>query len=93
MGDIGARIRPLRESLDLGRAEFSEALGVKRQTIISIERGKQRPTEEVISGIGKQWPQFVYWLVTGNTREEIGDISPEIEQIRRSLDKVDQAAG
>jgi transcriptional regulator with XRE-family HTH domain len=84
MGNIGERIRPIRDSLGMGRTEFGRLVGVGRKTIENIELGRQRATEDIITEICKQWPQFAYWLVTGNSRPEYGDISPEIEEVRRA---------
>ena len=83
MGNIGKRIRPLRESLELGRAEFARKIGVKKQLIISVEHSKQRPTEELLEGIAREWPRFAYWLLTGRARIEYNDIDPRIEISRR----------
>jgi len=37
------RLRPLREARGLSQAECAEALGVTRQTVISIEKGHFDP--------------------------------------------------
>ncbi|MES9958270.1 MAG: helix-turn-helix transcriptional regulator [Sedimenticola sp.] len=84
MGNIGSRIRPLREFLNLGRAEFADLTEIKKDTLIKIERGRQRPTEELIEGIGKHWPEYLHWLITGTANPDLGQTSPEIEELRRS---------
>ncbi|MEO5328386.1 MAG: hypothetical protein H7829_09085, partial [Magnetococcus sp. THC-1_WYH] len=69
------------------------SLGVKKDTIISIEKGAQGVTEAFISAICKNWPQFAYWLVTGMTDEEHGHISPEIEKMRRDSKRAGSDTG
>ncbi len=58
-----------------------------------VEVGGQRATEDLITAIGKHWPQFAYWLVTGLTDEEHGHISPEIERMRRDSKKAGSDTG
>ncbi|WP_414673636.1 helix-turn-helix domain-containing protein [Magnetofaba australis] len=84
MGSIGEKIRPMREALGLGRAEFAERIGVNRDAVRDIEVGRRRPTEELMEGIGREWPQFAYWLMTGKVDPEHGHISPEIELERQN---------
>jgi len=85
MTTIGKWIRPLRESLNLGRANFARLCGIKKDALIKIELEKQRPTAQLLEGIGREWPQFSYWLITGNTILESGQISPEVEETRIKL--------
>ncbi|MET0106726.1 MAG: hypothetical protein ABW072_16560 [Sedimenticola sp.] len=84
MHSIANRVRPLREFLNLGRAEFAGLTGIKKHTLIQIEKGNQRATEELIEGIGKHWPEYLHWLVTGTANPDLGQTSPEIEELRRS---------
>lgn len=38
MGNIGKRIRPIRESLGLGRAEFARLCEISKESLIKTER-------------------------------------------------------
>lgn len=51
----------------------------------NIKRGKARLGAEEIEILGVAYPEFVYWLVTGKTMPEVGQISPEDEEIRDEL--------
>ncbi|MBF0456085.1 MAG: helix-turn-helix domain-containing protein [Magnetococcales bacterium] len=93
MGSIGERIRPLREALELGRNDFAIRIGVTKDTLRDIEVGRRRPNEELLEGIGKSFPQFSYWLLTGKTDEANEHISPDIERIRRDSKKGKEATG
>jgi len=82
---IAERIRPLREHLGLGRHEFAEKVGTKKQTLIDVEMGRQRANEFLIEGICTAFPGYAYWLVTGNEIPEAGQISPETEKRLQEL--------
>lgn len=79
------RIRKIREALGLTRNEFESETGVSAKTWENVENGIQKANEDHIQAIAKRWPQFAYWLVTGNTIPEAGQISPEIEETRKKL--------
>lgn len=79
------RIRRLRESLNLDRTMFEAETGIKAKTWANVENGIQRANEEHIAAIIKKWPEYAYWLTTGLTIEAAGQISPEIEEVRKKL--------
>ncbi|WP_435105866.1 helix-turn-helix domain-containing protein [Arhodomonas sp. AD133] len=76
MSSIGDRIKELRDSQGLGRTRFAEELGVSMRTIEGIERRGSSPRGEVLEAVAKKWPQYSYWLLTGQTLPEQGQISP-----------------
>jgi transcriptional regulator with XRE-family HTH domain len=82
---VKERIRKLRESLKLDRSEFEAETGIKAKTWANVENGIQRANEEHIKAIIERWPMYAYWLTTGKTIPEAGQISPEIEEVRRNL--------
>ncbi|MBC7094927.1 helix-turn-helix transcriptional regulator [Thermococcus sp.] len=47
------RLRELREAKGLTQEELAKALGVTRQTIIAIEKGKYNPSLELAFKIAK----------------------------------------
>lgn len=71
------RFKQIREWSKLTKKEFGEKIGIKGKTIENIEDGRQRVNEEHIEAIIKHYPFFVYWLVTGKTLEEVGQIKPK----------------
>ena len=95
MGAIGERIRPIREALGMGRAEFAQLTGVSKATLISIEHGKQRPSEPVLEAIGRLWPEYAYWLMTGQLPPGDGPdhVSPDIEKQRQGSKREGKATG
>ncbi len=87
MSGIASRIRPLRQAVGLGQTRFANALGVSLSLIKSVEWKRQRPTAELIEAICRTWPQFAYWLVTGDSEPNHEHISPQIEMARREAEE------
>ena len=79
------RIRKLRESLGFDRTMFEAKTGIKAKTWANVENGLQKANEEHIKAIIEKWPEYAYWLATGETLPEAGQISPEIEKTRQNL--------
>jgi transcriptional regulator with XRE-family HTH domain len=78
--EIKERIRLVREKLGMTPREIEKETGVDRYTWTSVERGKQRVNEDHLKAIQKIAPQYLYWVMTGETLPESGQISPEIEE-------------
>jgi len=72
-------------------SQFEEITGVKRQTWQNLATNKQRANEDMLEAIAKNWPQYAYWVMTGNTDEKNGHTSPILERIARDLKKVKKA--
>ena len=77
MSNTAERIRQIREKLGLGRQAFADQTGIEKKTIENIELGKQKVYAWHIEAIAAKWPQYAYWLVTGQTIPEAGQISPD----------------
>lgn len=71
----------------MNRTDFEKATGIKSKTWANIENGFQLANEEHINAIIKVWPEHAYWLTTGQTLPEAGQISPELEEIREKLNQ------
>ncbi|CAG0941152.1 hypothetical protein BROC_01301 [Candidatus Brocadiaceae bacterium] len=82
---IGKRIEKLRKIKGMSRRGLEEATGIRDTTWQSVEIGRQNANEEHIKAISTLWPEYKMWLVFGETYPEIGQISPEIEEIRQNL--------
>lgn len=79
------RIRQLIDWSGLSLPELEERTGISQYKWGNLLTGKQRVNEDHINALRSVWPQFTYWLVTGETLPEAGQISPEIEDTRRNL--------
>jgi len=82
---IRDRIRKIRESAGLSRRELEKLTGVEEYKWGNIEKGTQKVNEDHIEAITKQWPEYAFWLVTGKTIPEAGQVSPELEETRQKL--------
>lgn len=71
---------------------FEELTGIGAAKWQNLGQGKQRANDEMIEAIGKRWPQYAYWLVTGETDEKHGHTSPILERIRADLKRAGKAA-
>jgi len=76
----GLRLRAIRECMDVGRDEFAKNLNIKKKSLEAMEMERQRVTEEVFLGVGKLYPDFAYWFVTGETDANNGHVSPDIHR-------------
>ncbi|OYY94262.1 MAG: hypothetical protein B7Y41_08060 [Hydrogenophilales bacterium 28-61-23] len=64
---------------------FAELTGINAQKWQNLGQGKQRANDEMIEAVGKAFPQYAYWLVTGKTDEAHGHTSPVLERIQNDL--------
>ena len=59
------RIKELRKALGLTQQEFSDRIGVKRNTIAQYESGRNEPLDAVIALICREFNVSEEWLRTG----------------------------
>lgn len=81
------RIKTLREAIGLTRDEFSVRAGIGATQLSNIEQKKQKAYAWHLEEIAKQWPEYAYWLMTGKILPEVGQISPELEEVREKLER------
>lgn len=67
---------------------FEELTGIGATAWTNIYKGQQKANHEQIEAIGKAFPQYAYWLITGKTDEEHGHTSPILERIREDLKRM-----
>lgn len=77
MGEINRRIKKIREKEGISRTKFAELIGTTERKIQNVEQELQRVQDDLIESIIKKFPQYAYWLVTGQTIPEAGQISPD----------------
>ncbi|MBU3059791.1 DNA-binding protein [Pseudomonas indica] len=59
---------------------FEKQTGIDRYRWQNIKNGKVRLSDAEIDAVVVLFPQYAYWLISGKTAPEIGQISPEQEQ-------------
>jgi transcriptional regulator with XRE-family HTH domain len=76
---IEEKIKFIRIAEKITQKELSDILGVPVRTIVSYETNSSKPSGEFILKMCNAFPEYAYWLVTGQTQVEAGNISPEIK--------------
>ncbi len=63
--DIGARIRKLRTSQNIRQNSFAEIVGCSNSYLSDIEKGRTKPSLELLIAITKNTYCDLTWLITG----------------------------
>lgn len=76
MNDELERFKLLIKLEDIELTWLAKETGIKRQRWADVKNGRAKllMTEGAI--IGKIYPEYAYWLITGNEMPEAGQISP-----------------
>ncbi len=82
---IRRRLNEVLQWSELSTTDLEKKTGIDRYKWANIKKNNQRVNEDHLEAINKLFPQFAYWLVTGETLPEAGQISPEIEERRIGL--------
>lgn len=61
----------------LSTEAFESQTGISWYKWQNLFSRKQRVNEDHVAAADKLWPQFTYWIATGQTLPEAGQISPE----------------
>jgi DNA-binding XRE family transcriptional regulator len=93
LSNLSKRVLEIRIFLDLGRTKFAKTVESSTQIIRNIETERSDPSANLLEKICLKWPHYSLWLMTGTTQEENGQISPDIERIRRDSEKGKVATG
>jgi len=62
--------------------EMEKLTGIDRDKWNAVRAKRRRVNEDDIEAFNEAFPQFAYWLTTGKTIPEAGQISPEMEKAR-----------
>jgi hypothetical protein len=57
-------------------AQLEELTGLPSESWKSFYYGKQRPNPDMIEAIGRTWPEYAFWLITGLEDHEYGHVAP-----------------
>jgi len=75
--DINQRVKELRNYLDINRTAFSAITNIKIKTLENVENEKQQINGEYLEKLFLKYPEYAYWISTGKTIPEAGQISPD----------------
>ena len=59
---LTTRIKEYREMQDLKQSDLAELVGVRRETIVNLERGKYNPSLNVALEFASFFPVRLYYL-------------------------------
>lgn len=82
---ISKRIKEILNESELSNPALEKKTGIKRENWSALRNNRTRSNEDHIEAICKLWPEYAYWLTTGLTLPESGQISPELEKQRQNL--------
>ncbi|MFZ2404299.1 MAG: DNA-binding protein [Methylobacter sp.] len=85
MNNINKRFNFLLDYIGLSNPVLERHTGIKSTIWANVRNGKSRVNEDHLEAVNKMWPQYTYWITTGMTLPEAGQISPEIEETRKNL--------
>lgn len=88
MNNINKRFNFLLDYMGLSNPVLERHTGIKSTIWANVRNGKSRVNEDHLEAINKMWPEYAYWVTTGMTLPEAGQISPEMEETRKKLDQV-----
>jgi len=63
--------------------DMERLTGIDRDKWNAVRARRRRVNEDDIEAFNEAFPQFAYWLTTGKTIPEAGQISPETEKARK----------
>jgi len=81
---IKERVITVIKESNLKNPELEERTGINRYTWQNIRNKPERALKtEEIEAVISIFPEFAYWITTGKTIPEAGQISPEMEKARK----------
>jgi len=81
--NISNRIKIIYEWSGMSAADLERASGISRYKWSGLFNDRQRANEDHLEAVAKLWPEFAYWVMTGQIQPEAGNINPEIEVARK----------
>ncbi|MDA7087673.1 hypothetical protein PH586_14880 [Pseudomonas sp. SA3-5] len=78
MDDIFERFkRVIQQNISENRrwVELAELTEIPATSWNKAFNGKQRPTAEMIQAVGRLWPEYAFWMITGVTDARHGHVS------------------
>lgn len=82
MSSIDERLRAVANKVGLDRLIRETSIGTNRWRTVLYNKDIRISTNEV-EEITKIFPQYAYWLTTGNIIPEAGQVSPDYEELAR----------
>lgn len=79
--EVGKRIKEIRTELGIKQGEFAEKIGSTQSFLSRTEKGRYKPTENMLNLMGVNYAINREWILTGNGdkfgKDYISEITPE----------------
>ena len=90
--DMKSRLREIYQDSGWSVPHIAKISGIQQPRWKAALYGPARINSDILEAVDKLWPQYIYWLVTGRTLPEVGQISPEDERLRLAKEALDRDA-
>ncbi len=85
--EIGEKIKKMREAERMPQFDFAVETGINIATVRNCEQGRRTSigSDQLLKiTTHPRFMKYALWLMTGQTAPESGQISPEVEELRRT---------
>jgi hypothetical protein len=78
--NITERLNAIIKEEGANRPFLEKQTGINAKRWSNVQSGQAKAYAEEIEAIAKIWPEYAYWLLTGNEIIQIGQLSPLIKR-------------
>ncbi|MCY1290236.1 hypothetical protein D3C76_1401280 [compost metagenome] len=82
---IRERIVELWEAKGLSARDLEQRTGIDRDKWYALRNGRRRANEDDLSALVATFPEYAYWLISGQIAPEVGQISPGYNEANQKL--------
>lgn len=85
--DVGLRVKAVRHKLNLKQGAYAKKLGISQSFLSYIEKGKRKPSYELLLSLLSIFNVNLHWLVTGIGDMFIPETNPE-QQLKEQFSRL-----
>ncbi|MBZ9665231.1 helix-turn-helix domain-containing protein [Pseudomonas sp. LMG 31766] len=82
---IRERLIDVWDRKKLSAPKLEKLTGIDRSSWYHLRNGKRRANEQDIEAIVQMFPQYAFWIASGQIAPEIGQTSPDYDEANRNL--------
>lgn len=83
-GMIKERLIAVWDRKKLSAPKLEKLTGIDRSSWYHLRNGKRRANEQDIEAIVQMFPQYAFWIASGQIAPEIGQTSPDYDEANRN---------
>ena len=88
---IRDRLIQIWDHSGLSAKALEERTGIDRSNWYSLKQERRRANEADISALADLFPQYKFWIISGEIAPEIGQTSPDFDEANNNLKERGQA--